>query len=260
MALHTLLLVPLMWGPGLHRAQLPNSQGASASHTRPNEVESMLVVFINEPQTVGAADAPEPPTSVSDSPVRKITAPDFSRFVRIDTRLDNPALEADGDENGHALMYGRYMAQVSARIQRAWIRPRSPVEGGSFTCRVRIAQSMSGAVQEVTLQQCNRDLRWQSSLVQAIQSASPLPAPPDPSVFSNLLSMELDSDEFHTGSRDDGYEPAPKVSPVGVPAETLMSRIAADRQRDLSASVPKSVELTIVGTRSSWEPPQRKDD
>ena len=121
-------------------------------------------------------------------------------------RADNPR---DGDGTGHALMFGRYLGQVSARIQRAWIRPRSPVEGGSFACRVQIAQSMSGAVQEVTLQQCNGDLRWQASLVQAIQSASPLPAPPDPSVFSNLLSLELDSDEFHAGSRDDGFEPAP---------------------------------------------------
>src|SRR5712672_590687 len=79
-------------------------------------------------------------------------------------------------------------------------------------------------------------------------------------VFSNLLSLELGSDQFHTGFRDDGYEPAPKVSPVAVPAETPMSRITADRQRNLPASEPKSVELTIVGTRSSWEPPQRKDD
>jgi hypothetical protein len=135
--------------------------------------------------------------------------------------LDNPALDADGDECGHALMFGRYLGQVSARIQRAWIRPRSPVEGGSFTCRVQIAQSTSGAVQEVTLQQCNGDVRWQTSLVQAIQSASLLPAPPDPSVFSNLSSLELDSDQFHTGSSDDGYE---------------------------SASMPKAVELTTVGT------------
>ena len=75
-------------------------------------------------------------------------------------RADNPR---DGDENGHALMFGLYLGQVSARIQRAWIRPRSPVEGGSFACRVQIAQSMSGAVQEVTLQQCNGDLRWMTA-------------------------------------------------------------------------------------------------
>ena len=110
------------------------------------------------------------------------------------------------------------------------------------------------------MQQCNGDPRWQSSLVQAIQSASPLPAPPDPNVFSNLLSLELDSDQFRAGSADDGYEPEPKKRSAEAPAETSMARLARKRQEDLPASQPKSIELTIVGNRSSWESPQRKDN
>jgi hypothetical protein len=46
-------------------------------------------------------------------------------------------------------------------------------------------------VQEIEIAQCNGDIRWQTSLVHAIQSASPLPAPPDPKVFSHTLTFEF---------------------------------------------------------------------
>jgi hypothetical protein len=105
------------------------------------------------------------------------------------------------------MMFGRYVGQISARVQRAWLRPRTPMGASSFACRVQILQDRVGNVQEVTLQQCNGDLHWQASLVQAIQSASPLPAPPDPAVFSNLLTMEFDSDQYRAGGHAEGFEP-----------------------------------------------------
>jgi hypothetical protein len=56
---------------------------------------------------------------------------------------------------------------------------------------VQIEQGPTGAVTEIALERCNRDAAWQMSLVQAIQLASPLPAPPDPKVFTRVLHMEF---------------------------------------------------------------------
>jgi hypothetical protein len=249
-ALHALLLVPLVWGSGGHRVPMPNSQGASASHSRSDESESMLVVFINESQSVSTEDGPVLPTSVSDSPVKKITIPDLSRFVRIDTRFDNSPLEADGDQNGHALMFGRYMGQISARIQRVWRRPRSSIGAPSFACRVQIAQDRAGRVQEVALQECNGSVPWQASLVRAIEGASPLPAPPESAVFSNLVTLEFDSDPFAVDVAQDGFEPATTNTSQSRPLSELelteirgLRGVKSDNQRDV-------VKLTITGSSS----------
>ena len=104
-------------------------------------------------------------------------------------------------------LYGRYMGQISARIDRAWLRPRTPVGGASFSCHVRIVQDAVGNVMEVTLEQCNGDTRWQLSLVNAIDSASPLPAPPDANVFSRTVHLGFTAEGYSVGRHEEQYEP-----------------------------------------------------
>ena len=111
------------------------------------------------------------------------------------------------DQPGRVLLFGRYMGQITARIERAWIRPRTEVDSPLFTCRVQIVQDHVGTVKEVTLQRCNGDLSWQLSLVHAIQTASPLPAPPDPSVYENRLVLEFRSATYSPGDNAEGFEP-----------------------------------------------------
>jgi hypothetical protein len=74
-------------------------------------------------------------------------------------------------------------------------------------CSVQITQDRSGNVQQTVLQRCNGDLCWQLSLVQAIQSASPLPAPPDPSVFADAVTLQFNCDAYVAGGAADGFEP-----------------------------------------------------
>jgi hypothetical protein len=38
------------------------------------------------------------------------------------------------------------MSHVAARIERAWTRPRAPVDGGRVDCRALITQDRSGVV------------------------------------------------------------------------------------------------------------------
>ena len=145
---------------------------------------------------------------------------------RRDEKVDSAASVDTGDPAGRALMFGRYSGQIRARIERAWRRPRSPVSEGmqpspdpaaaspdgnsspadSFRCQVRILQDGHGAIQEVELLSCNGTVTWQQSLITAILSASPLPAPPDPQVFSPSLTMTFDGQTYAPGSSADGYD------------------------------------------------------
>lgn len=100
----------------------------------------------------------------------------------------SPTEEATGNGAGRAILFGRYMGQIKARIERAWSFPLV-ASSDRFECRVQIKQDRRGEVQEVTLQQCGGDPAWQLSLVQAIQRASPLSGPPDDSVFTEIVTM-----------------------------------------------------------------------
>jgi outer membrane biosynthesis protein TonB len=124
--------------------------------------------------------------------------------------LDSDEMQADLDEAEAAArsnLIGRYLGQIDARIERAWRRPRTPVAEGLFSCRVRIEQDTRGDVQEITLEHCNGDTRWQVSLVQAIQLASPLPAPPDPTVFRRTIRMNFRSEPYSAQAAQDAFEP-----------------------------------------------------
>jgi hypothetical protein len=96
------------------------------------------------------------------------------------------AAEAAGNEAGHAMLFGRYMGQVKARIERAWEYPLDS-SAAAFDCKVQIKQNRQSQVQEVTLQRCGDDPAWQLSVVQAIQRASPLSAPPDRRELTPLI-------------------------------------------------------------------------
>ena len=126
---------------------------------------------------------------------------------------DDPGSDAesagrnDADDPDRALRRGRYIGQIVARIERAWIRPRTSTGASMFACRVRALQDTRGSVQEIEIVRCDADVRWQTSLMRAIQSASPLPAAPDPSVFSQTLTLEFTSQPYAPGGDREGFEP-----------------------------------------------------
>jgi hypothetical protein len=120
----------------------------------------------------------------------------------------NDSTAAPGDGSAYAMLYGRYVGQISARIERAWMKPRTPIGEDMFSCRLEISQDPTGAVLEVTLIHCNGDARWKSSLVSAARSASPLPAPPDPKVFTRKVMLDFLSAAYGSGASPEGFEPA----------------------------------------------------
>jgi TonB C terminal len=226
LSLHCLLVAPTFWGAAHHRRELPNSQGAPASHDAETADDAMSAFFIDESNAIREPrDATEDPATqfrASAATLLPVSKPNPSvalDFDKLDESERDTAQEASGDQTGRAILFGRYLGQISARIERAWMRPRTAVDGSAFVCRVQILQGRFGAVQEITLQQCNGDLRWQASLVQAIQSASPLPSPPDAAVFSKQLTLEFESDPFVPGGSEQGFEPSTETtrSIIGTP-------------------------------------------
>jgi hypothetical protein len=215
--LHTLLFIPVLLGAPTHHSNLSNAQKLTAS-TNSSEDSSLSLVFIEEPET-GAAGARSadyltsllPSPSALLVPVAMPDLPTAAGMAQLNDQKDDEET-VDGGANsdpGRAMMFGRYVGQINARVQRAWIRPRTTIDSGVFSCSARIVQDRRGNVLEVELGACNGDVRWQTSLALAIQSASPLPAPPDQSVFSDTLTLNFYALPFVSGGVSEGFEPAP---------------------------------------------------
>jgi len=83
-------------------------------------------------------------------------------------------------------------SQITARIQRAWLRPPSARSG--IECVLHVTQAPGGVVSKVSLGECNGDQAVRESIEAAAYRASPLPPPPDPSLFESDLEITFKPD------------------------------------------------------------------
>jgi len=257
---HALLVLPLFLELSLPKDHAPNRSGAGASAVVSNREPVMTAVFINDPaRTSQQLPTVDPEELASRGVAPKdlaviVLSPDSSPAADADPASDeSPApAEAAGNEAEHALLYGRYLTQVQARIERAWVRPRSEIGAPRFSCRARIDQDSQGFVVRVSLEHCHGVERWRQSLVNAIRTASPLPAPPDPSVYADVLSLVFESDAFRPGAPGDGFEPANNPALVAAQAADSLTRFVEQiRNPTAHSSGAESdvIRLTIVGER-----------
>jgi hypothetical protein len=150
----------------------------------------------------------------------------------------------------HAILYGRYLGQLQARIERAWLRPRTEIGAASFSCRARIEQNPRGNVVGIKLDHCNGSQRWQQSLVSAIRTASPLPAPPDPSVYADRLWLSFRSENFRAGGSAEGFEPEARAARLD-PSDQSFETFARRANRGFRPDTKKEtdvIDLTIIGS------------
>jgi hypothetical protein len=215
--LHFALIGTIIWGGARakHVGPAPVRQGVGAIASGSSQEPVMTLILISDPRSTHAQDASDEQMAsrglLRREATIEIASPDAMPAIKlpeprdvVDDTADN---EADSSAT-RATLYARYIGQIRARIDRAWRRPRTAIGADSFGCAVLIEQDHSGNVLQTTLQRCNGTLRWQLSLVQAIQSASPLPAPPDPNVFANAVSLEFNSGPYIQGLPADGFETA----------------------------------------------------
>jgi colicin import membrane protein len=90
-------------------------------------------------------------------------------------------------------LLAQYIAQIQARIQRAWIRPPSARAG--LNCVVYVTQVPGGEVVSVRVGECNGDDIVRQSIEAAVYRASPLPKPPDPALFERNLRLNFKPEE-----------------------------------------------------------------
>jgi hypothetical protein len=230
--LHALLIQSLPFGSWARKARLPEAPETAAflAKSKTNTAESLVLI------TLPAMSTPKPAANVNlvssllDLSKMKIKSPvtiDPPEFPNIETlalseeQAFNAATDtSDGAEQSR--LFGIYTGQIQARIDRVWHRPRTPVNegtvsaaaadaGDSFQCEVQIVQDDRGNVREILLPRCNGSSAWQRSLVLAIRQASPLPAPPSASVFSQSITLNFLGLSFIAGAPEDDYEPERRI-------------------------------------------------
>ena len=249
LALHLLVIAPILWGDGAPRHShertyrgdaamqwvlLEDSVPKRPSRLRPLSPPALMSVAVTAQPKLPLDGLPAGPSDAQDALVKQAA-----------------------DAAGFGAMYGRYVGQIRARIDRAWQRPRTAIGAPIFQCQAQVDQDSVGRVQEVTLVQCNGDSRWQVSLVHAIEAASPLPAPPTAAVFTHRLLLEFRATAYSPGAPSALYEP-PGALPASYEREQDKKRSekAFQTLRE-AARAPRShrvVELRIEGSRTEVEP------
>jgi hypothetical protein len=212
--LHAVLVTSIMWGAGPQtKPSQPHGPGAlDVAASEAADDGALQVMFIEEPtssasSTVRRTSKAAPFPKLQPVPLMDPLADLSFQVPEISAADSSRSANSSEDAAARSAMYGRYLGQISARINRAWLRPRSAIGASMFSCRVRIDQDNRGSVQDVTLEDCNGDTRWQLSLVQAIESASPLPAPPDPAVFTHIVHANFEARAYEHGVPQAQYEP-----------------------------------------------------
>jgi colicin import membrane protein len=85
-----------------------------------------------------------------------------------------------------------WQSQITARIQRAWLKPPSARSG--IECVLSVTQVPGGEVTNVRIGSCNGDQAVRESIEAAVYRASPLPPPPDPTLFERNLVITFRPD------------------------------------------------------------------
>lgn len=84
-------------------------------------------------------------------------------------------------------MEGQYKFDIARKVQANWIQPENWPTGTA--CTVRVSQIPGGEVVNVRIVTSCGDEFLNRSVENAVYKASPLPAPPDPSVFARELEF-----------------------------------------------------------------------
>ncbi|MEM9386244.1 MAG: cell envelope integrity protein TolA [Pseudomonadota bacterium] len=95
------------------------------------------------------------------------------------------AEEEDRQAKVNAGLLAQYKAQVKQKVERNWARP--PDAEAGLSCEVNVRQLRDGQVIKVEFGRCNGNDAVKRSIEGAVNRASPLPPPPDPSLFDEYL-------------------------------------------------------------------------
>lgn len=259
---HLLISAPLVLGYAAHKSKpkTPDGIGSVAWASKGERAEAMILLDLSQLSASEEQDLEKPDIDAEGIVLEELKM----MLVSLDPKppAELPIDEADlaetsnvaaGDPTGSAALFGRYMGQVSARIERAWMRPRTAIEGGHFECRARIHQGRHGDVLSIELEGCGNDEAWKRSLTSAILRASPLSAPPEPWLFTETITLKFSADQYVAGQ-----SPEYQFEPVTMQIAMNGAAAAPSNGAKPIDSAPSAldgdgdVELTITGSEVRW--------
>jgi colicin import membrane protein len=82
-----------------------------------------------------------------------------------------------------------YIGYIQERIERSWLRP--PGSAAGLSCVVQVSLIPGGEVARVQIVRSSGDPVFDRSVETAVYKASPLPLPPDASLFKNFRDLRL---------------------------------------------------------------------
>ena len=83
-----------------------------------------------------------------------------------------------------------YISDIRNKVQRNWLRPAGVPTG--TRCTVFVQQIPGGEVVGVRTLDCTGDLAFQRSVEAAVRKASPLPEPPEASLFEREIEFSFE--------------------------------------------------------------------
>jgi colicin import membrane protein len=110
--------------------------------------------------------------------------------AQADLKRSLAAEQANAVRSGPAL--ANWQSLISAKIKSNWFRP--PTARSGIECTLYVTQVPGGEVTQVRIGDCNGDQAVRQSIEDAVYRASPLPPPPDPSLFDRNLKIDFRPD------------------------------------------------------------------
>lgn len=193
---HAILVASLGVFLGAGRVPAKPSQGPMGAAAPSESLILLSITAIPRSRELNV-DA-RPPGKVLDNAPLLLKPPPSVNTERL-ALLDESASAGNAELVQAAEIYDH---QIRARIERIWEPPQAnwavsstgtaASEGDrEFRCQAQLEQDDRGNVIEVLLPVCNGSTELRNSLILAIRQASPLPAPPDPRVFSSSLVLHF---------------------------------------------------------------------
>jgi hypothetical protein len=222
-AVHFLFFGTLALGTKGHTARPPLDEGFSASGINTNAKETVSILFfVNDASIHIPEEGNDSPYALPESEITPTTKSNLIASAANGASTEPPSLEdfdpsaertqeTTGDGAEAAKLFGVYMGQIKARIERAWNYETQP-SSKSGQCRVQIRQSPNGDVQDIIFQRCDLDVETQMSLVRAIEAASPLSAPPREKLFTEVVTLSFTTSARITHSTDSNHDLAAQRS------------------------------------------------
>jgi colicin import membrane protein len=118
---------------------------------------------------------------------KKKTADSNARRRQLQDEIAN---EEKSRDSRLASLKQQYVALITQKVFNNWIRPATAPD--DLNCLVLVSQVRGGTVTNVQVPTCNGDDAVVQSIITAVYRSSPLPEPPDPSLFDRDLKFTFD--------------------------------------------------------------------